>query len=146
MSLVKAGLAGDIENIGTSPPETAAECAEAWAAAMVDYAGSVLPASTTVSGAEVALAGALTTAFESPAAAAGMESAFASFATTVASGMAPAFTGTPPAGPVGFAAQFAGPKPATHADAGVDISDLIDLWMKTGTATPSGGGSPVNWS
>jgi hypothetical protein len=75
-----------------------------------------------------------------------METAFASFASTVGTGMAPAFIATPPPGAVGFAAQFAGPYPETHADAGDQIGSLIDTWMRTGTAVPSGGGSPVPWS
>lgn len=146
MALVKADLADGIEAIGADPPDTAAECAQAWAAAIVGYASNVTPTSTTVAGAEPTLASSLTTAFESDDAAPGMESAMAAFAVTVAGGMAPAFTGTPPPDPVGFAAQFAGAKPETHAEAGSQIADLIDVWMKTGTATPSGGGAPVNWS
>lgn len=35
---------------------------------------------------------------------------------------------------------------ATHAEAASDWKDAIDAWAKTGMATPSGGGLPVNWS
>lgn len=74
-----------------------------------------------------------------------MEAAFAAFAATVGSGMT-GFVATPPPSPVGFATQFALPPPATHAEAGEAIASLVDTWLKTGTATPSGGGSPSPWS
>lgn len=131
---------------GADYPATRLACAQAWADAMGQYAAAIVPASTTVAAAAATLATALNTAFSAPAAAAGMETAFAAFATTVGSGMAPAFTGTPPPAPVGFAAIFAMTPPSTRQD-GVDrVADAIDLWIKTGVATPSGPGSPVNWS
>jgi heme/copper-type cytochrome/quinol oxidase subunit 1 len=98
-----------------------------------------------VAAAAATLEGALATAFAASAAAPGMESAFAAFAATVGTGMAPAFVATPPAGQVGFATQFLA-QPATHALAAAAISGLIDTWMKTGSATPSGGGAPVPWT
>ena len=64
---------------------------------------------------------------------------------TVGGGMAPAFVATPPPGPVGFAGLFSLPYPSTHSAAATGVRDAIDTWAKTGSATPSGGGSPVNW-
>lgn len=145
MPLDTAGLQPDIEALASSPGETVAACATQWANAMGDYAASVVPASTTVSAATSALQTALAGAFASPAAAPGMESAFSAFAASVGLGMAPAFVATPPPGPVGFAAQFL-VQPPTHAAAATAIAGLIDVWMRTGTATPSGGGPPVPWS
>ncbi|HEX2879300.1 MAG TPA: hypothetical protein VHO25_07165 [Polyangiaceae bacterium] len=113
---------------------------------MESYASAIVPPSTAVSAAASTLAGALTTAFGSPLAAPGMELAFTAFATTIAAGQAPAFVGAPPGGPVGFAAQFLAPKPPSHAAAGAALSALIQAWMITGSATPSGGGAPSPWS
>lgn len=137
MPLDAAGLNGGITSIATDPPQGGpSAAAQAWADAMKDYASGIVPASTTVDAAAATLSGALATAFSSPAAAPGMESAFAAFAGTVGGGMAAAgFAPTPPASPVGFASQFAGPKPASHDDAGAQISALIDKWMKTGFGT-----------
>lgn len=145
MTLAAAALQSALQSIAANPPATVAGCATAWANAMQTYATPVVPPSTTVSAAAATLQSALVTAFSSPAAAPGMEAAFTAFATTVGAGMAPAFVATPPPGPVGFAAQFA-TFPATHALAAQQLRTLINVWMKTGTATPSGGGAPVNWS
>lgn len=146
MPLDPDGLKSDLESLASDTHDDNASAAQAWADAVEAYAAAIVPASTTVSAAAETLSGALTTAFESGDAAGPMETAFATFAATVGTGMAPAFTATPPPGEVGFASQFAGAHPETHADAGDQVGALIDAWMKTGTATPSGGGSPVNWS
>ncbi|MEQ9075558.1 MAG: hypothetical protein RLP09_17005 [Sandaracinaceae bacterium] len=138
-------LTAELQAVAAEPPSTVAECAASWAAAAGDHALGVVPASSTVAVAASALEAALVTAFSAGAAAPGMETAFASFAVTIGGGMA-GFVPTPPAGPVGFATQFAGPKPATHAAAAGAVAALIDTWMRTGTATPSGGGAPVSWS
>lgn len=146
MALDDGGLESALEAICEAPPATAAECAQAWADAMEAYASGIVPASTTVSAAAATLAGALTTAFGSPAAAPGMESAFAAFATTVGSGMV-GYVPTPPPAPVGFATQFAGPKPETHADAASAIAGLIHAWMTTGIATLAAPpNTPLTWS
>jgi hypothetical protein len=69
----------------------------------------------------------------------------ATFAATVGGGMA-GFVAVPPPAPVGFGDQFAQPHPATHAEAASAITTIVDAWMRTGTATPTAGGPPVNWS
>ncbi len=146
MPLNPAGLTADLTANFADPGATYAACGQQWADAMQAYAAAVVPASTTVAAAATALAADLAAAFAQPSAIASMETAFAAFATTVGLGMAPAFTAVPPPGAVGFAAQFGGAHPATHADAASAISGIIDTWMRTGTATPSGGGAPVPWS
>ncbi len=133
LTSLKTMLAG----LAEAPGSTCEIQAAKWADAMEAYATAIVPASPAVTAACDALEVALATAFATPAAAPGMELAFAAFAATVAGGMPP--TATPPAGPVGFASQFAGPKPSTHADAGDQIGTLIDTWMRTGTAA---GGAP----
>lgn len=112
---------------------------------MVSYASGVVPASLSVSAAGTTLATSLAGAFATPFAAPGMETAFAAFAASVGAGMAPAFLAAPPTRPVGFASQFAGPAPETHADAAASVASLVDGWMRTATATPSGGGPPTPW-
>jgi hypothetical protein len=101
---------------------------------MQSYAVTIMPPSASVAAAVSTLSGALASAFAAPAAAPGMESAFAAFATTVGGGMA-GFAPIPPPAPVGFASQFAGPYPETHEAAGDQIGTLIHSWMSTGSST-----------
>lgn len=146
MPLIAATLQSDLTDLSSSPGETYAECAQAWAAAIGSYASAVVPTSTTVTAAQSALTGLLLAAFQTTNAAPLMESAFTAFALAVGGGMVPAFVAVPPSGPVGFVAKFAGPNPTTHTEAGQSLGSLIDTWMRTGTATPSAGGPPVLWS
>ena len=147
MPLDAPGLSSALASIADDAPDGAAAAGQAWADAVKDYAAGIVPPSTTVSAAAATLAGALAGAFSSPAAAPGMEAAFAAFAVTVAGGMLPTYTGVPPAGPVGFASQFAGPKPESHAEAGAELGGLIDAWMKKGTATlVAPPNTPVTWT
>lgn len=146
MPLAAAGLQADLETLFGSGPDTAAQAAQEWADAVQAYFAGVIPSSLTVAAAATTLAGALTSAFSaSSGAAAAMESAFSAFAATVGGGMAPAFVATPPPGPVGFSSLLS-TNQATQAAAAQAWASAIDTWAKTGTATPSAGGSPVNWS
>lgn len=126
-------LQSELEGLFTKPPPTADACAGLWAAALLDYAADVVPASTTVPAAAEALAGALTTAFASADAAPGVDAAFAAFAASVGAGMAPAFAATPPAAPLGIAELLVGSQP-THAAAAAAFAALIDEWFRTGSA------------
>jgi hypothetical protein len=99
-----------------------------------------------MAGALAALESALVGAFSSPAAAPQMESAFATFGLAVAGGMAPAFVATPPSKPVGFADSFLLDNPATHEEGAARLRQIIDTWMRLGTATPSSGGLTIFWS
>ena len=139
-----SGLEGVAASVDDDPPPTVAECAEAWTAAVEDYTTAIVPASTTVAAAAATLETALAAAFQSTDAAPAMELAFTAFASTLGGGMA-GFVPTPPPAPVGFAGQFA-THPASHSAAASAVAALIDTWMRTGTATPSGGGPPVSWS
>jgi hypothetical protein len=145
MALDDAELESQVDALAADPPPTIAACATAWADAVEAHFSAIVPASTTVSAARATLESALAVAFASPAAAPGMEIAFAAFAVTVGGGMAPAFVATPPPAPVGFAAQFL-VQPPTHAAAAAAVAALLGAWARTGTATPSGGGAPVPWS
>ena len=145
MPLDTTKLYDGLLDVASSPGPDIASCAQQWADAMKEYASAIVPASTAVNAAAAALKTALEGAFAAGAAPPGMETAFATFATSVGAGMAPAFVATPPSGPVGFATQFAKPFPATHEAAATALSGLINTWMKSGTATPPGG-TPVNWT
>lgn len=145
MALNRASLESGIVEVCTAPADSAGGCAQQWAEAMGEYAAAVVPASPAVAGAVAALAGSLAGAFASPAAAAGMEQAFATFAATVGAGMA-GFVPTPPPTPVGFASQFAQPPPLTGSAAASSMANLIDAWFRKGTATPVAGGAPISWS
>jgi hypothetical protein len=107
-------LQNELEALFEAPPASAASCAGLWAAAMLDYAADVVPASTTVSTAAETLATALDAAFASPTAPADFDAAFTAFAASVGGGMAPAFAATPPALPLGIGALLVESQP-THA-------------------------------
>lgn len=145
MPLNTAGLQEDLQELFSDPPDTTAACAASWASLMESYTQGVVPASTTVSVAAGALETALLSAFQSETTAEDMETAFTAFATTVGTGMSPAFVATPPPGQVGFLSSF-GVVADSHSTAAANYATLIDTWMRTGTATPSAGGSPVNWN
>lgn len=136
-------------------PEDDAAAAAAWAAAIDTYTGAganIVPPSTTGVVARGALETALLGLSAPGAAIALFDVAFAAYATSLAGGMAPAFTATPPPALLSntpptiaavFAAGVAGADGATQAAA---MALLIDTWFRTGTATPSSGGSPAPWS
>jgi hypothetical protein len=159
MALDAPGLESDLLELFGEPPATItagevdvpasrADCAQAWADAMGDYASGIVPASTTVPAAASALALDLESAFASPTAPADADLAFTTFATAVGLGMV-GFVSTPPPAPVGFALAFAEPPaswPETHSSAADSWASKVDAWMRTGTATPVSGGAPVPWS
>lgn len=145
MALLLSALTAGLESVAADPPATEALCAVDWADAVEAYAIGIVPPSTTVVAAAAVLSIALTAAFNLAAAAPAMETGFATFALAVGGGMA-GFVSTPPPGIVGFVAQFAGPKPTTHAAAATAVGGIIDIWMRTGSSVPTGGGPPIPWS
>jgi hypothetical protein len=147
MPLVPDDLEADLEDFFGDLPNSFALAAAEWAAIFQSYSSGVIPASTTVPTAASALESALATAFQGPQpVGAVVDAAFQTFAATVGSGMAPAFVAVPPPSPPGFVANLLPPFPPTHALAAAKWRNVLDVWMRTGTATPSGGGAPVNWS
>jgi len=129
-----ASLQSDLEALFSNPPLTAAECAQAWANAVQAYASGVVPASTTVSAAASTLATALQSAFGTPNALTGFDTAFLTLAATVASGMLPTFVGVPPAAALGIDALFDAPQ-ASHGAAAGTFASHIDVWLRTATAS-----------
>lgn len=147
MPLDLPSLVSGLESVAADPPDTAAEAAQEWADAMEAFALAVIPPSTTVTTAAATLSTALAAAFGAPPSSAAMEIAFAAFAVTVGGGMA-GFTAVPPPLPVGFASQFTPPFPPSHIVAATEIGNIIDTWMRTGTATaiPPPVVPPIPWS
>lgn len=146
MPLLPTTLKQQLQALSEHPGSTIADCAKQWSDAVQAYAVGIVPPSTTVAVAAGALQGQLTSAFATLAAAPLMDQAFTAFALAVGGGMAPAFVAVPPPAPLGFATLFAEPYPSTAEAFAERMGTAIDLWMRTGTATPSIGGSPVPWS
>jgi hypothetical protein len=133
MPLNPVSLQSALESLFSEPPPTRAECAQAWADAMGNYAAGIIPASTTVGAASAAMVASLTAAFESPAAAPLVDAAFMVFAVSVAGGMVPTFAGVPPPGPLGIADQLL-VTADTHGAGADAFAALIHGWMTTGSA------------
>jgi len=148
MTLNKATLKSDLEDIAVNPPATTALCAKAWADAVGAYVTDLTPPPTpaSITAATAALEAALLSAFGTSAAAASMETAFTTLGAALGTGMLPAFTATPPSGPVGFATLFTPPFPTTHSAAAQAMADAIHTWTTTGTAVPAAGGAAVPWA
>jgi hypothetical protein len=134
MPLNVAGLQSSLETLFANPPATAAACAQAWSDAVSSYAAGIIPASTTVAAAAAALAAPLQSAFGSASGAPAFDDAFTSFAALVATGMVPLFTGVAPPAPLGIASLLSVSQ-ETHAAAAAAFAALIDVWLRTGTAT-----------
>jgi hypothetical protein len=142
MPLNPSGAKTTLGNLFKSPVGSEATAIISWKNAILTLTAGVIPASTTVAAAAATLATSLSGFNASGAAAGKINSALVAFAATVAGGMAPAFTGVVPIGSPGV--EFSN---GSNAQAAADaIIDTIDEWLQTGTATPSGGGDPENWS
>lgn len=146
MPLATATLQSALQSTFSSPGATIADCSSLWANAIGTYFAPVAPPSLTVAAAQATLQTQLAAAFALPAAASAMDAACTAFAATVGAGMLPAFVAVPPPAPVNWLALFAEPYPTTHAEAAQKISSALDTWARTGTATPSLGGSPIPWT
>ena len=143
MPLNVSALEESLEALFASAPLAEAECAQLWADALQAYATAIVPASVNVTTGAAAVVPALTGMGASGAAVTILPSALTAFAATVGTGMAPAFSGTPPAAP--WVPPFA-PTTISAREAASTLASSIDAWMRTGTATPSSGGTPVPWS
>jgi len=144
--LVVSTLQSALQSTFEHPGATIADCSSLWVSAIGSYFTPVAPPSTTVAAAQATLQTQLAAAFALPSAASAMDAACTAFAATVGAGMAPTFVAVPPPAPVNWAALFAEPYPETAAEAAQKIATALDAWARTGTATPSAGGSPIPWS
>ena len=135
MPLAKNELVDALEALFANPPFNEASDAQKWGDAMGAYAAAIAPACATVPAAAAALTAALAGFGVPGAGVAKLEAAFAAFAASVAAGMPP--SATPPPPPVGFATLLGG-QIGSASVAANQLADLIDIWMRTGTA---GGGA-----
>lgn len=151
MAFVKQTLKHGIQSIidqeysgFTQFPQSVSEAADRWSLAIDNYANLVTPPSTTSVAATQALRAKLLMAETIGIDA--FKLGLVEYATILAAGMAPAFTGVPPAIPPVFepifAAGFAGADSQTIATL---LSDMIDLWFKTGTAINNTSGVTLTW-
>lgn len=134
MPLVLAALRQGLPGARGDYPASYDEAAHAWASAVRSWASGMVPTSTTVAVASLALERDLADAFAQRAGAAALEAAFARFARAVGLGMA-GYVAVPPPGQVGFAALFRGPPRVTRQDGIALVAGKLDVWMRTGTAT-----------
>lgn len=153
MAFIKSNLREEFEKFAdaTSPnfiesPQSKEDAAEYWANALDIYGSTVTPVSTNVAAAHLAFVNLFNTMTVLTGAVI-FPTCFTAYGSALASGMSPAFIGTPPPNPPIFtsvqAAAVAGANQTQCLDL---IVDIIDIWFKSGTATPSGGGSTINWS
>lgn len=136
-------------------PADEGAAAELWAGAIDAYAGlNILPTPTPIAtaSARAALSVGLLGMSAPGAGPLLFEAAFSAYAAAIALGMGPSFVATPP--PPGLAvamaavgaAQLALVVPISTADQLLLHVGVIDFWFRTGTSTPSGGGSVSPWS
>lgn len=125
--------------------ETIADCAARWANAISSYFATVTPPSSTQAPARAALQAQLATAFALPSAIPAMTAALSAYTAALGVGMAPAFVAVPPPTPFTWATLLAPPYPETAAEAARKIASALDVWARTGKATPGSGGSPAPW-
>lgn len=145
MPITQTSMKTDFQSGFSAGYTSFAAAGQGWANAVGNNITSIVPASTTVAAAKATLQASLSSAFALPNAIPAMTTAFTAFAVTVGAGMAPAFVAVPPPVPLNLAALFATTR-SSHSVAATDVSNLICTWLRTGTATPSGGGAPINWS
>ena len=129
-------------------PSDTVDSADKWADIVDATAIGIVPASTTTSIARTAFQ----TVFSSinPILQIGLvvfPAAFTAYAAALIPGMLPAFVGVPPPVPIDISPVIPiGLSGASGSVCALALANIIYLWFITGTATPSGGGSPINWS
>jgi len=135
------------------PPSENEELASAWATAIGDYASDIASAPEAVPGtAEAATAALEASLIETlPSGNDGLATAIfdvpmVTFGLAIVAGMLPTFVGTPPALPFSTTVFPPGVLYPDAESAKSGIGALIYAWFNSGTATPSVGGSPIQWS
>ena len=131
-------------------PANVPEMAEKWGTIIGDYGSQVIPTCLPANS-EPAMATLIATlqgVTNSPSTFIPLMTAgLTAYAVSLVPGMLPGFVGVPPPVPIVLAAVVpAGLAGATGEQQAILLSGLIDAWFRTGTATPSSGGSPVPWS
>lgn len=128
-------------------PDNVNDVAENWSNAIFNYASAVIPASSTASAAKSAMKSLLLGAGSPGTFFSIFESSFTAFAGSLAGGMA-GFISVPPPLPIVLQApMLAIPLEESFNPSRITtMASIIDLWFRTGTATPSGGGATSPWS
>jgi hypothetical protein len=152
MPLIKENLKLQITKIidSSSPihegfPENSSEASLRWADAINQYASSLIPLSTTSSAAKTSLQAHLNTV---PALGEqGFVNGLISYASVIATGMNPTFTGVVPPIPIVLTPAFMiGLSGGSSEDVASKLSDIIDVWFRTGTAINNSSGVVTNWN
>ena len=128
-------------------PETSVEVADRWATA-IDTAlnGQIIP-TVLPTGYSTAKTSFQSTMLTLPASGiVAIQLAFTNYALGIVAGMLPAFIGVPPPVPIDFTPAYAIGQTGDNNACAKMMGTIISLWLKTGTATPSGGGSPIFWT
>jgi hypothetical protein len=135
-------------------PADEVDAASKWSAAIDLYTGSgllVTPPSTAGPAAKEAMAVAMLGMSAPGVGPVFFDVAFLAYATALGAGMLPAFVATPP--PIPLSTTLVPSALAAVVPGGVPpsiqvpiLAGIIDLWFRTATVTPSGGGVPVPWA
>lgn len=127
-------------------PNNGAEAGQKWGDVVDVLGAAVIPVSTTASAARAAFAALIATINNNSDGLSILKNAFHQYSIVLATGMTGAgFIGTPPPIEPPLEIILTGP---THDATPVanNLASLLVAWLKTGTATPISGGSPILWS
>lgn len=127
-------------------PPTHAEAIVEWAAIAEKLLSNVVPTSTSTTVAHSAFLATMAPLSNNTNGLLLLQSAFVAYASSLIPGMLPAFVGTPPVGVPGISTIRAGEGEKAAAEYAEKLAEVLITWAKTGTATPSAGGSPINWN
>lgn len=154
MALLKSTLEAEMSKFWdrTSPnfeghPNDFGQAAYLWSEAISKYMLALTPPSKTQVAAKQALKLDLNLVFASQTNSVNIFGvAFDKYADAIGVGMAPEFTFTPPVSfPINTIVTVG--KSTTTMKEGLGVwVDAIDSWIRTATATPNSGGSPILWS
>ena len=152
MPLIKENLRIEIIKIIDSSssihegfPGSSSAAAVRWGEAINSYASKILPLSTTSEAAKTALVAHLNTV--PSLGEQGFVNGLISYASVLSTGMQPTFTGVVPPTPIiltpAFLIGFSG---GSSGDVANKLSDIIDVWFRTGTAINNSSGVVTNWN
>lgn len=127
-------------------PDNPVSMADNWASVLERYLLTIIPPSTTISGAKQAFSSVMATMNTSNGLLV-FPQAFTSLALALSVGMQPAFTGTPPPVPIQLSSVFAIPlQDGTNQTRIATMTSIIDAWFRTGLAVNNVSGVTVPWS
>ena len=130
-------------------PSEIVDVAENWATVVDTYASGVIPASTTVEQAKSAFNSVMLGISSSAGnGLALLTAAFTAYGTALSIGMSAAgFIGVPTPAPINFTPIVAVGLGGAGGDVIADMmATIIDIWFRTGTATPVSGGPVIPWT